>query len=280
MTATFDPKTHRYESRYADAGGIRTHYIEAGAGDPVILIHGGGPGADGLGNWYSCLPRLAERFRVIAVDMLGFGKTEKPDPKTFVYSQEARSNHLAAFIEALQLRPVGLVGNSMGGITSLGVAIRRPELVRNLVLMGSAGIKSVGIPAALAPLMQYDGTVEGMRKVVRALTHPDFAIDEGMVRYRTELSNTPGTLPALGATMGWVKSQGGLFLEEDEIGRIQARTLVVAGMNDPIVAPEHNLRFLQLIDQSWGWFLPHTGHWVMVERPEEFCDVTGRFLVR
>ena len=277
---TFDARRETYESRTADAGGIRTHYVEAGKGDPLVLVHGGGPGADGPGNWYSCLPRFAERFRTIAVDMLGFGKTDKPDPKSFVYSQEARSDHLASFIAGLGVGPVSLVGNSMGGITSLGVAIRRPELVRKLVLMGSAGIKSVGIPAALAPLMQYDGTVEGMRKVVRALTHPDCAIDEGMVRYRTEVSNAPGNMQALGATMGWVKSQGGLFLEEEEIRKVRAPTLVVAGMNDPIVAPEHNLRFLQLIDQSWGWFLPHTGHWVMVERAEEFTDVVTRFVAR
>lgn len=278
--AAFDPKSQPYESEYVDAGGVRTHYIEAGSGDPVVFVHGGGPGADGLGNWHSCLPRFAERHRAIAVDMLGFGKTGKPDPQSFTYSQEARSCHLVAFIEALGLRQTDLVGNSMGGITSLGVALHRPDLVRKLVLMGSAGIRGVGIPSALAPLMQYDGTAEAMRNVIRALTHADFEIDEGMVRYRVELSNSPGTREALAATMGWVKSQGGLFLDDDEIRKVRAPTLVIAGKNDPIVIPEHNLRFLELIDDSWGYFMPHTGHWAMIERPEEFSQVTGRFLAR
>ncbi|MGH7822502.1 MAG: alpha/beta fold hydrolase, partial [Candidatus Binatia bacterium] len=113
--APFDPKAQQYESKFVDAGGIRTHYVEAGRGEALILVHGGGPGADGLGNWHSCLPRFAERFRTIAVDMLGFGKTEKPDPKSFVYSQDARSQHLASFIEALGLSQASLIGNSMGG---------------------------------------------------------------------------------------------------------------------------------------------------------------------
>ncbi|MGH7820464.1 MAG: alpha/beta fold hydrolase, partial [Candidatus Binatia bacterium] len=118
MTA-FDAVAKRYESRYADAAGYRTHYIEAGEGEPVILVHGGGPGADGFGNWHSCLPGFAKRFRTIAVDMLGFGGTAKPDPASFTYSQDARTDHLIAFIEALGLGQVRLVGNSMGGITSL-----------------------------------------------------------------------------------------------------------------------------------------------------------------
>ena len=274
----FDPKTKDYPSHFVDAGGIRTHYIEAGTGPPVILIHGGGPGADGLGNWHSCIPLLAEKFCVIAIDMVGFGRTEKPDPAKFQYTQQARIDHVIAFIEAMKLGSVNLVGNSMGGITSLGVAIARPDLVWKLVLMGSAGIKTTELPAALGPLMQYDGTPDAMRKVIRALTHADFAIDPAMVAYRTELSNDPATKKALGATMAWVKERHGLYFEDDHIRKTKAPTLVIGGKDDPIVTLEQNFRFLKLIDDSRGYFLPRTGHWVMIERPEEFCDVTGRFL--
>lgn len=168
----------RFGGQMVDADGIGTHYVECGKGDPVVLIHGGGPGADGFGNWHSCLPRFGDWFRAIAVDMLGFGRTDKPDPQSFTYSQEARTTHLIHFIEGLGVGPVSLVGNSMGGITSLGIAARRPDLVKKLVLMGSAGIKTAGVPPALAPLMQYDGTTVGMRKVIRALTHPRFQMEE------------------------------------------------------------------------------------------------------
>ncbi|MGH7859059.1 MAG: alpha/beta fold hydrolase, partial [Candidatus Binatia bacterium] len=175
---------------------------------------------------------------------------------------------------------VRLVGNSMGGITSLGVARKRPDLVKKLVLMGSAGIKTDEIPAALAPLMQYDGTAEGMRKVIQALTHESFRMDEAMVRYRVELSNDPETRAALRATMGWVRERHGLYFEDEEIRTVKTDTLVISGKDDPIVTLKQSFRFLELLESSRGYFLPHCGHWVMIEYPEEFTEVTTRFLAQ
>jgi 2-hydroxy-6-oxo-6-(2'-aminophenyl)hexa-2,4-dienoate hydrolase len=274
----FDRELGGLQSHYVDAAGIRTHYIEVGRGAPVILVHGGGPGADGYGNWQGCLPGFSEHFRTIAVDMVGFGRSAKPDPASFEYSQQDRNRHLAAFIEALGLQEVSLVGNSMGGCTSLGVCMQRPELVHKLVLMGSAGIKTSEIPKALGPLMSYDGTEPAMRKVIAALTNSAFRIDDGMLRYRVELSNQPDALKALGATMGWIKARHGLYYEEDEIRRVKTPTLVIAGKDDPIVTLAQNNEFLRLLDNSWGHFIPHSGHWVMIEHPEEFVAVTSQFL--
>ena len=127
-------------SRFVDADGVHTHYIEVGAGPPLLLVHGGGPGADAWGNWSACLPLYSRDFRVIAVDLAGFGRSEKPDPDAYEYAQHKRNRHLAAFITKLGLGRVNLVGNSMGGATALGVAMERPELVVKLVLMGSAGL--------------------------------------------------------------------------------------------------------------------------------------------
>jgi 2-hydroxy-6-oxo-6-(2'-aminophenyl)hexa-2,4-dienoate hydrolase len=276
----FDPNMTGYQSRFVTAGKIRTHYIEAGSGEPVVLVHGGGPGADGYGNWFSCLPMFAEDFRAIAVDMLGFGKTEKPDPESFTYSQDARTDHMIAFIEALGAKPVSLVGNSMGGITSLGVAMKRPELVRKLVLMGPAGLKPAGIPAALKPLMGYDGTAEGMRAVIRALTNADYQMDTRLMEYRVKVSNDPVTRKAQAATMGWVKEQHGLYFEEDLIRKVKTPTLLIGGKNDPIVPPSDIFKFLELLENSWGYLIPHCGHWVMMERPQEFSAQCKQFIGR
>ena len=140
---SFDRSMSAYESQYLDAGQIRTHYVEAGTGEPVILIHGGGPGADSYGNWFACLPLFGKEFRAIAIDLLGFGKTDKPDPNEFVYSQDARTDQLINFIEALDSGPISVVGNSMGATTGLGVAMKRPELIKKLVLMAPAGLPSI-----------------------------------------------------------------------------------------------------------------------------------------
>jgi len=276
--ASSDTQLADYESRFVDADGIKTHYIESGTGEPLILIHGGGPGADGYGNWHGCLPGFGREFRAIAVDMLGFGRTDKPDPTTFTYSQDARTDHMIAFIEVLNVRPVSLIGNSMGGITSLGVAMKRPELVKKLVLMGPAGIKTSEVSAALAPLMNYDGTVEGMRKVIDVLTYAEFKIDDSMLQYRVNLSNDPATKKALAATMQWVRSQHGLYFEDDLIRQVKTSTLVVGGKNDPIVTPDQIYKFLELLENSRGYVIPHCGHWVMIEHSEEFIQITTRFI--
>jgi 2-hydroxy-6-oxo-6-(2'-aminophenyl)hexa-2,4-dienoate hydrolase len=261
--------------RFVDARGVRTHYLESGQGAPVILVHGGGAGADSVGNWAQAMPLLASGHRVIAVDMIGFGRTAKPACE---YTQDLRIRHLADFIDALGLdvAPV-LVGNSMGGATALGVAVRRPDLVRALVLMGSAGL-NVRIHEDLLPIINYDFTREGMVRLIRALTNDRFQLDDAMVSYRYKLAIDEETRRAYGATMRWIREQGGLFYDEDFISQVRAPTLVVNGKNDRVVPVSIAYRFLELIDNSWGYIMPHCGHWAMIEHPGDFARATTAFI--
>jgi 2-hydroxy-6-oxo-6-(2'-aminophenyl)hexa-2,4-dienoate hydrolase len=265
-----------YPSRRVTANGIDTHYIEVGSGEPVIFVHGGGAGADGYGNWSRTLPALGASFRAIAVDMLGFGKTGKPDG-AFEYSQAARNAHLVGFIEALGLRHASLVGNSMGGATAIGVAVERPDLVDKLVLMGSAGL-TTEISPALKPVIHYDFTRDGMVALIRALTNDGFRIDDALVSYRYAASIEPDARRAYGRTMQWVKDQGGLSYAEGYIARVRAPTLVVNGKNDKVVPLKVALRFLDLIPRSWGYIIPSCGHWAMIEHADDFAATTRNFL--
>ena len=202
------------KSGYIDVHGVNTHYYEAGAGEALILLHGAG--ADSFGNWRGCLTRFAERYHVYAVDMIGFGCTDKPDPEHYSYTQQARNQHIIAVIETLGLASVNLIGNSMGGCTSMGVAIERPDLVNKLVLMGSAGVRAP-ITDELKSIMNYDYTTDGMVRIVRGLTNPEFRFDEELVNYRHGLSIQDDTKRAYNAVMGWIREQGGLYYEEDYI---------------------------------------------------------------
>ncbi|QBF33367.1 alpha/beta hydrolase [Thalassococcus sp. S3] len=261
---------------FVDAGGIRTRYLEAGEGPVVVLIHGGGAGADSVGNWNAVIPRLSDAYRVIAMDMVGFGETDKPGDD-FVYSQEARNTHLTAFLDALSLDHVILIGNSMGGATALGVAVAQPERVDKLVLMGSAGLVTE-VHEGLAPVMNYDFTRHGMERLIRALTTEGFEISPDMVAYRHEMSVRDDTRQAYGATMSWIKQQGGLYYEEDFVRQVRVPTLVVNGKQDKVVPLANAYRFLELIEPSCGVILPHCGHWAMIEHPEQFAAVTRNFL--
>ena len=265
------------ESRYIDVHGVNTHYYEAGAGEALILLHGGGAGADSFGNWRGCLARFAEHYHVYAVDMIGFGYTDKPDPQDYSYTQQARNEHIIAVIETLGLASVNLIGNSMGGSTSMGVAIERPDLVNKLVLMGSAGVRAP-ITDELKSIMNYDYTTAGMVRIVRGLTNPDFQFDEELVNYRHGLSTQDDTKRAYNAVMGWIREQGGLYYEEDYIARVTQETLVVNGKLDKVVPLSSAYKLLELINNSWGYIIPGCGHWAMIEKPAQFTTASLAFL--
>lgn len=261
-------------SRSVLADGIQTHYIEVGKGPVLVLMHGGGAGADGWGNWQTCLPAYAKNFRVIVPDMPGFGRSAKPDPETYDYSQARRTLHLIALIEQLKLGPVRIIGNSMGGATSLGLAIDRPELVDKMVLMGSAGL---GISNPDTSHMQafaaYDYTEPAMRVLMRTLGGSRFEINEALLRYRHELMLEPAARKAIE-----VIRRSTLTYAPEMIAKVKTRTLVVGGKEDKIAILARTYGYLELLENSWGFLLPHVGHWAMMESPREFVTITTAFL--
>lgn len=165
----------------------------------------------------------------------------------------------------------------MGGATALGVAMDYPELVSRLVLMGSAGLNSE-LTDGLSPIINYDFSREGMRRIIQALTAPSFEITEELLDLRFALASVPETRQAYAAIMGWIKQSGGLFYPEEAIAKVKTRTLVVNGKLDLQVPVTHAYKFLELLDNSWGYIIPHCGHWAMIEAPEDFAGVTARFL--
>ena len=268
----------RPESHYLNAGGINTHYIQSGEGVPTILIHGGGAGADGWGNWRGCLPLFAKKTRAIAIDLVGFGGSDKPDPSGFVYSQDARDQQLADFIEVLDAGPVNLVGNSTGGLTALGASLLKPDLVNKVVMMGSAGVET-GVIEPLKALTEYDFTRDGMRRIISSLANPAFPVEEDLITYRHELSVDPGVRSGYSAFMSWIKEQNGLHRPNEFLAQLKHKTLIVHGKEDMVVPLASGLTLLELIENSSGYLIPHCGHWAMMEYPELFTRVTLDFLL-
>jgi 2-hydroxy-6-oxo-6-(2'-aminophenyl)hexa-2,4-dienoate hydrolase len=274
-----EPTANPWTEHFVSVGGIATRYLEAGqpARPRIVLIHGGGAGADSAGNWRHTMPLLAQEFHVFAVDMVGFGRSGKPDAASYVYSQSQRNLHLAEFLRAVDLQGAALIGNSMGGATALGVAMEHPELVGCLVLMGSAGLVAK-ITEDLKPIIYYDFTLEGMQRLVTALTGSRFHVSPELVRLRYELSIEPDTRRAYEAIMKWIRDQGGLSYSQEAIRKVKTPTLVVNGKEDVVVPISNAYRFLELLENSWGYFIPHCGHWAMIEAPEDFARAVRGFL--
>ena len=126
------------------------HYHEAGEGHPVILLHGSGPGATGWSNFSGNLPGLSAHFRVLAVDMPGWGASE-PCPVE-------RLDHVAAtlqFMDTLGIEKAAVIGNSMGGVNAIRLAAEHPDRVSHLITMGAVANRSPRLFGA------GDGPTEG-----------------------------------------------------------------------------------------------------------------------
>ncbi|MCG5434204.1 alpha/beta hydrolase [Mycobacterium sp. MYCO198283] len=178
--------------------GLRTSYLEAGAGDPVLLLHGGEFGAGAELGWEHTIAALATRYRVLAPDMLGFGRSAKV--VDFTDGRGLRIRHLARFCALLGVTSAHIIGNSMGAVNLLVDATsERPELpARSLVAICGGG--EIQRNEHSAALYDYDATVDGMRRIVAALfADPAVAADDAYVRRRYEQSIAPGAWEALAA---------------------------------------------------------------------------------
>jgi pimeloyl-ACP methyl ester carboxylesterase len=184
-------------SNWVDVGGIRTHFVEAGRGDPIVLVHGAGPGAFGWAGWRQTIPVLAKHFHVFAIDTLGFGLTDKPTD--IVYSDQASIDHLAGFIDAMCLDKVNLGGNSRGAYMAAKYALEHPDRVERLLMVSSGSIASaMGLDrtgeqkSGQRRLQGYDGTAESMRRFVEIIVHDHSKITDELIAARVRMAALPG----------------------------------------------------------------------------------------
>ena len=187
-----------FERKSLLVDGLVTSYLEAGQGDPVILLHGGEFGVSAELGWERTNAALAEHHRVLAPDMLGFGGTAKV--VDFNDGRGMRIRHIARFCEEVGVDSAHFVGNSMGAVNLfVDTTSESPRLpVRSMVpICGGGEIQRNEFSAAL---YDYDATLEGMRRIVEALFYsPAYPADEAYVQRRYESSIAPGAWEALAA---------------------------------------------------------------------------------
>jgi pimeloyl-ACP methyl ester carboxylesterase len=264
---------------FVDVGGIRTHYHDAGTGEPVIMLHGSGPGVSAWANWRLNLPVLAESRRVLALDVVGFGHTERPEDVR--YSLRSWTDHVWAFADAMGLERFSLVGNSLGGRIALEMATDRPERIARMVLMGSPGV-GMTITEGLRALRGYEPSLDNMRDLLKN----NFAVDpdlitEDLVRDRYEASAAPGAHEAYTAMFNDPKHAGGdLGITEEQARGIRTPALFVHGREDRVVPTEVSWTMVNLLGDADLHVFARCGHWTQIERADEFNHVVGDFLAR
>jgi pimeloyl-ACP methyl ester carboxylesterase len=246
------------------------NFLEIGSGPTVLLVHDGAPGADSISCWYRCLDALAAEFRVLAVDMIGFGANARAPRSGFDFSHEARVVQLLEFLAVMEVGSVDVVGFSLGGAVALDLAMRRPAFVARIVAAAPAGL-SMDIPEEIGPLMAYRGEAEQMRALLSALGGPAYSPDDELVHYRTRLSNRPDNATAWQQAMEIIASRGGLYLGASALSSIDRACLLVHGEYDPIVTPQVAAEFAGMVDGATIRQLPGCGHWIPYEAPDVFA---------
>lgn len=260
-----------------DAGGIKTNYLDSGDGSPVVLVHGSGPGVTGYANWRLAVPTLAERFRVIAPDMVGFGYTERP--AGLECDVDVWADQVVGVLDALDLPSASIVGNSFGGAIALRVAVRYPDRVHKLALMGSVGVP-FAITDGLDAVWGYQPSVPNMRQIMDLFAYDRALITDELAQVRYRASTEPGFQESYAALFPaprqrWVDA---MVTPDEQIRAIPHQTLVIHGREDRIIPLATSLRLAELIDGSQLHVFGHCGHWTQIEWSAQFNRLLGDFL--
>lgn len=249
--------------------GARIHYVEAGSGEPLVLLHGL---ADDHTVWQSVIGPLSARFRVIALDQIGFGQSDKP---LLSYRVSTFVDFLDAFMTELKIERASLAGNSLGGWVAAAFAIAHPERVDRLVLSDAAGY------AALAKAMD-PRVLSALRSASREdirflgpLTFQDKRFYEDV-----DLAFKQRVTAGDGYTNDKVIDSiiRGDDVLDGRLGAINKPTLVIWGRDDKLVPLSFGEQFHREIANSRLQIIDNCGHVPQVECPTQYAAAVLRFL--
>lgn len=226
------------KGQFVDVQGIKTHYHEEGNGEPLLLIHGSGPGVSAWANWRLVFPVLSRHYHLFAPDVVGFGYTERA--KHIQYSVHVWVEHMIAFMEKMNLKKVSLIGNSMGGALALHIAHRRTDLVKKLILMGSAGVQ-FPITEELDAVWGYTPSMENMKKLISIFSNDqNMAENDHLVKMRYEASTEEGFQEAFAAMFPAPRQRhvNALALTEKQLKEMEVPVLLIHGREDRVIPLE------------------------------------------
>jgi 2-hydroxymuconate-semialdehyde hydrolase len=257
--------------------GIVTNYHDVGSGAPVLMIHGSGPGVTAWANWRLTIPELSRHRRVIAPDMVGFGFSERPTGAR--YDLDTWVAQAVGLLDALDIPCADVIGNSFGGALGLALAIRHPERVRRLVLMGSAGV-SFPITPGLDAVWGYQPSIENMRKLMDTFSYDRNLVSDELAELRYKASIQPGFQDAFSAMFPVPRQNGvdALASREEDIRALPHEALVIHGREDQVIPLSNSVTLAEWISRSQLHVFGHCGHWTQIEHATRFNQLVTNFL--
>ena len=268
----------RTQGRFVDVEGLRIFAITQGAGRDIVLVHGNPASTY---SWRKIITPLATRYRVHAIDLPGYGFSDKPADGA--YTPEWMARHVVGYLDAVGASRAVLVGNSMGGHVASETAILYPQRVAALVLIGAGGLPgnfghSLAVRMAAWPVIgpvlrslpSRRRTRDGLRN---AVYDPDTISDADVDAYYAPLRTAGGTTAFVARLQQRVPVE-----RVARIRTITAPTLVITGDTDRLVPPAMARQYHELIPGSELLVLERTGHLPQEERPEQVVDAVARWI--
>lgn len=271
------------ESRWCMLDGRRIHYLEAGAGPAVVLIHGAGGGA---ANWFGVLRRLAGRFRVLAPDLPGFGLSDPIEPRDRLGPQVAEV--VDAWLRRIGVRRPCLAGTSFGGLVALRLAQRRPDGISRLALIDSAGL-GAELPAlvrvaAVRLLGRFvlrpstRGTAWLLRRLLTSGRPLDPDVEPALLEYLLRSAEAADRVTLERAYRLFCGPRGQReVLSDAELGALAHPTLVIWGRRDAFFPPSHAERAAARIPGATVRWIADAGHSPNWEAPDDVARALEGF---
>jgi pimeloyl-ACP methyl ester carboxylesterase len=294
----------KVQSKFIVADGYRTHYLEAGQHDapPLVLVHGGSNIGNGSYRWYPTIIPLSKHFHVFALDELGFGETDSPrNPADFGHTR-VRAEHVIAFIEALQIGPIYLLGQSQGGWIVTYITLTRPDLIKQLIVVDSgstagAGLKEKSLdyfelsfePGTMVP--KHDLTTrEGIRTFHEVFVYNKAALTEEFLDYLLAMSKKWFTTYRAHKTEVWRDTETGFQKQRDmysingthisdAVENIAVPTLLIWG-KQTVKGVDNGIALYKRIPGAQMHIFDRANHFVWLDQPRDFNGLVTWFLRR
>ena len=244
--------------------GQSIHYIEAGQGAAVILLHGLGATKEA---WGANFAALASKYHVYALDQLGFGHSDKP---LIDYKIATWADFLRGFMQSQNIPKATVVGNSLGGWIATEFAVQHPEMVDKLVLVDAAGLAG-DIPSIdLNP-----STIAGWRTLLELIFYDKKMVtDEDAMQLFTDRMHKNDGYTIERTVAGFARPQ----FEDDKLKSIHVPTLVVWGRNDELISVDSAEKFGRGIPGAKVVVVEQCGHVPQIEKAGEFNRALLEFL--
>ncbi|ACK71690.1 alpha/beta hydrolase fold protein [Gloeothece citriformis PCC 7424] len=266
---------------------LTTEYLTAGEGSPLLLLHGVG---DSAYSWQWVIPALARTHRIYAPSLPGFGASDKPKIE---YSPEFFTAFVKAFLDTLDIQQASVVGNSLGGLVSIRLALSSPSRVNALVLVDSAGLgrtlnvamRGLTLPGTAKILGSFGRTSVGAKIwswsfSALTLANPTRAKRDWLDRIYN-MAKDPAYLEA---TVSALKNENTIAGQRDheimldQLSKLNIPTLVIWGQNDRVLPVNHAHTAISRLPQGQLKILSDCGHIPQIEQPEAFEAALSSFL--